>query len=500
MYFLCAVHYQDPGEEGQERARPKLRNAKKAPLARWDSLYYALVAEVRSLYAELQTRFGEDFGGANANFLLHNFGVNGNSNRNKPFTALRLASELENFWKELMDHRLVAALDKAVREAHAQEKTTTAVGQSDNDDEHLAATVDSEGLVDVTEMSPKQIMDMLRSKHVPEIERMAKEDSENKTFLSMRRAEVREAGYRSSSESSGSDSLACTCDDDCDCHVDCSLQPNECVCTHVRNQLQQLVDNNLKLSQGVRSGLGLSPVYQEHLFGTMMNEMSQMIVAAQATSSPYMAQASRITHEDAAHDDTQTLKQYRSMNEAATNHDTQTLNQYRHRANTADSDLAYVPPLKTPSRGAKQAYPLNFYGEHSGHRYPAFPNKQDNPPPVFSALTQDNQVPARKPVPPPVVPPPIAPPPLTAPSRALEYPQAPTPETSPTLPQHLSHPSQVTHPSITVSHSRSTSTRDSSPTIASSVRKVSKSTDTSVTAEAYRNLVDEAHALSLIHI
>lgn len=46
----------------------------------------------------------------------------------------------------------------------------------------------------------------------------------------------------------------------------------------------------------------------------------------------------------------------------------------RLRAPTINSDLAYVPPApsRTPSRKQKDATPLEFYGSHSGQRYPAF--------------------------------------------------------------------------------------------------------------------------------
>ncbi|KAK1027510.1 hypothetical protein LTS16_021392, partial [Friedmanniomyces endolithicus] len=91
--------------------------------------------------------------------------------------------------------------------------------------------------------------------------------------------------------------------------------------------------------------------------------------------------------------------------EAADKLDRRTLQQHRRRADTAESELtyvmAYVPAPRTPSRGKKNAYPLGFYGESSGQRYPPFRSNvtKNAPPPVYGASFYNAQMPVRKLVP-----------------------------------------------------------------------------------------------------
>ena len=336
-YFLCAAH-QQPREESQEHNQPKLHTTKQLPLEHWVSLYYALVAEIRILYADLQYRYGNDFGAGRD--VLHHFGETGTSNRNEPFTALRLAAELENFWKQLMESRLVAALDGAAREkSFAQD----AINFNR-----------PEGLMDVNAMTNDQITDVLWSEYAPEVERRARENDDDAAA----RAVARESFYPDESRPNPH----CLCDADCECRIDCAFQTDECACATARAQVQELVDDNLKLSRGVRHGLGPSVAVSEQALAAMADDVSQMRVGVEAAVYPSGGPGA-----------------YGAGEDVAAREDTRSLHSRRHRANTGDSGLACVPE----SRGAARGMSRGLFGEFSDHRYPSMrAMRHDNPPPM----------------------------------------------------------------------------------------------------------------------
>lgn len=86
---------------------PKLVTTSMLPLSHWDGLYYALIAEIRLLYEDLNNRFGFC---TEPNPILHNFGLDGTPD--VPFTARDFASMLESAWYALMDSRYVRRVDR----------------------------------------------------------------------------------------------------------------------------------------------------------------------------------------------------------------------------------------------------------------------------------------------------------------------------------------------------------------------------------------------------
>ena len=447
------------------------------PLANWESLYYALIAEVRHLYNELKQTYGGDFGRGTA--ILHPFGENATSSGSEPFSALRFAAELESFWKELMDNRLVAALDIAVREKQIEEQISSGM-QTMNSSQRAAAVDNADGLMDVNGMTYDEIMDILWTKHAPEIERKATENVNSRTLLAACRAEVREAGSnRSSAESTCSRNIHCKCGETCDCRMECNFQTNECSCAHVRRQVQDLVDDNLKVAKGVRQGLGPSVAFPQHLFGAMCNDISQMYVAAQAAPDPYLVQAANSANEDAAIRDAQLLEFHRQ------------------RAKAKDTAVVATLQPRTPTYDAKEKYPLGFYGDISDHRYPPMRREAHvGPPPVFAASAFVNEVPSRKPVPPPTSSLPAPPsrpslPPFAFPSsRTRPGEQVPTPSSSPLDAQSFAQAGQVYNMPVEQSHAQGT---HSSPAPTVGYRRPTN-IDRTVSAATYVDLAQEAHA------
>lgn len=159
------------------------------PLGYWDSLYYALVAEIRQLHSDLQYRFGFDC--ENATAPLHHFGPDGTTNQ--PITAVDFASMLETAWYTLMDNRLVSALDDAVRmrrmreSAAKQQVTASSTVSTDGASERPPVIY---GLMDVNALCPEVIMSMLWDKHAPEINRACTENFEDESMLTAYRAEL----------------------------------------------------------------------------------------------------------------------------------------------------------------------------------------------------------------------------------------------------------------------------------------------------------------------
>jgi len=159
VYFVCALFEPNSSASPSKHERPRLRNSVPLPLEYWDRLYYVISAEIRKIYSDLQQRFGNDFG--NGNVILHHAGHNGASGADEqPFSAVRMAEMLEDMFETLTDHRLVAALDKAVRLRNAKAK----MGGADN----LEAAADkakiienADALADVNGMTPERIIDMV---------------------------------------------------------------------------------------------------------------------------------------------------------------------------------------------------------------------------------------------------------------------------------------------------------------------------------------------------
>ncbi|KAK5132995.1 hypothetical protein LTR08_008282 [Meristemomyces frigidus] len=300
-YHMCAL-FELTANSPEEGGRPKLRTLKALPLANWDLLYYALTAEIRQMYSELQQQYGSKF--ENGTVIIHNAGQDGTGGEvQRPVSAVHMAAMLENLWSTITDHRLVATLDQAVRNKHVRDiMAQTKQGEAGEEAANLPEgsqdagklSEAAEGLMDVNTMTPENIIIMVWHK------------------------QATDARYRLSKNIDEQSLLAA-------CHAE--------VTSRASNAQDQPLPN--------------------HLFGALTNQAAQLQITAAATAGQEMR-----------------------------------------RTYTNESELAHMPPLRTPHRANKDLYPLGFYGNSSGQRYPTFPtNQHHDAPPVFGGP------PVRKPVP-----------------------------------------------------------------------------------------------------
>ena len=239
----------------------------------------------------------------------------------------------------------------------------------------------------------------------------------------------------------------------------------------MRNQVTDLVNGQEELHDSIHDTFDSPGVtLPNNVLGAVTNEAAQMQIGALASPDPWIVRACYAT------------------SEAADKLDKDILAMRRARSNTNNSDLAYVPPPRTPSRSHKDAYPLGFYGDSSGQRYPPFrPNVQDVPPPVYGASCYSSQVPTRKPVPPPIAPPPVTPSDSGI-SQSCDGVQ--TPGSSP-LDHVFPQTGQVAYPAIPTSQSQGLFTQ--SFPVADSGNPRDADTDTTVSAADYTYLAEETH-------
>ncbi|KAK5745367.1 hypothetical protein LTR17_001528 [Elasticomyces elasticus] len=410
LYLLCSCY--QPGERSPLGQRnTKVRKPITQPLEFWDLLYYAIVAEIRLMYAALKDAHGENFEHPKGKTMLHEAGPDATSDTKLPVSALGLAVLLESMWAVVTDPRHLSTLDLAVRTRNLREGKGEDSHGEDNDDlighlddsgdniwktdakapKHVHdATCDAlataEGLIDTNAMTPDEIHTMVWSMYAERNKKlqtgMPRED-ENR--LAKFRAELREEIALNRTKSSNT-SAYCSCDPSCYCHDVCDLVVNECSCAHSRGEVREMVEKQVKEQKDIFTKSGSSSaLFPNHMLGAVSNDVAQMHVAAMAVPDPIRAQACF------------------SNKEASDALDGLILDQHRKRSNTADSSLAYVPayvpPPRTPSRHKKDAYPLGLYGgEGSGQRYPTFKSQiaDPTPPPVYD---YNSQIPVRKPVP-----------------------------------------------------------------------------------------------------
>ena len=471
-YFICAVHRQSAPQpklharhtsNGSSKSNgssssckstgrskncelPKLVTTSMLPLCYWDSLYYALVAEIRQLHDDLQNRFG--FGCENGTKPLHSRGPEGTTAQ--PITAIDLASMLETAWYTLMDNRLVATLDNAVRTRRMREHT--AKQQASRSNKAGVMNVEERppiiyGLMDVNAISPETIISLLWDKHAPEIDRACCENFEDESMLTAYRADLHAKQIEESLAASTPlpSATICSCHLTCVCKLKCEKDSDKCTCQN-RVQIYHLVQEQEETKAEVHSKyVKQDRNLPNHFLGAATNTLAQMQIAALADPTPIMVRACY------------------DVSEANHVREGQVVSRSRQRANTHNSELAYVPGPKTPSRGPKDVFPLEFYGGDSGQRYPKLRPQgpttySEQPPPVYGSSHHTGYVPSRKAVPPPIAP--------TWNSYQFEqfnqtqepqsYYQAPTPpSSSPYNVQTFTQPGQVTYPAIPVSQSQS---------------------------------------------
>ncbi|EMC94387.1 hypothetical protein BAUCODRAFT_546740 [Baudoinia panamericana UAMH 10762] len=423
-YLLCASYEGTPPGTPEKNGRPKLRQCVPLPLGHWDRLYYAICAEIRSMYEALQSSFGNGF--EDGTVVLHNAGLDAASCERRPISAVGLASLLEDKWLQIHSDDLVAALDLAVRFRNAQDATgscagfdacpsfyykDTLSGLRSFDHEHgekCYAVHVAEGLINTNTMTPEGIMQLVWTKQAHEAHRKSGKVAEKETLLARCRAYVRECSPETTKvneQAAGKrlNTAFCGCGPACYCRAICDLQSNERSCAHLHNQVRNIVGEQETTKNGVHdlvSGMMQPPdtpvndepkdVYWDlqslpnNMLGAVSNGLAQMEVAAMAQPDPLTVQACHIGRQAGQENDSGEHTSY-----------------HRAPSNTTNSDLASIPPLRTPSRGrTKDAYPLGFYGDSSGQRYPTLRSNtaQDLPPPVYGASFYSTHVPARKPV------------------------------------------------------------------------------------------------------
>jgi hypothetical protein len=147
----------DDPEYLDECTLPELRNQEPLPLAYWDGLFYALIAEIRYLYKDLEQRFGARF--ELGNEILHNHGRDARTK--EPFSAVELARLLEICWEKITCPYLTVALDHAIMQRAAFLR--------DGEIPTLYTMTRFQGLIDVSSMDPVQIVRWLSEKHAAEV-------------------------------------------------------------------------------------------------------------------------------------------------------------------------------------------------------------------------------------------------------------------------------------------------------------------------------------------
>ncbi|KAK3698560.1 hypothetical protein LTR37_016887 [Vermiconidia calcicola] len=472
-YFICAMHRQQaPQPKSHSRSSsvastssnssagsckstgrkkncelPKLVTTSMLPLGYWDSLYYALVAEIRLLHSDLQQRFG--FGCENGTKPLHHFGPDGTTDQ--PITAIDLASMLETAWYTLMDNRLVATLDDTVRMRRMREDTARRYADATNSAEISDPAKQRPpviyGLMDVNALSPEVTHQLLWDRHAPEINAACAENFEDESMLTAYRAEMHakqvEEGMAVSTPLLSA-FAKCHCHRACVCKLKCDNDAETCTCqncVHIYNLVHEQEHKKAELNTKYVKHKDNVP---NQFLGAATNTLAQMQIAAMADPTPTNVQACY------------------NVSDAGNAVERQVASRHRKRTNTANStktnnsDLVYVPEARTQHRGPKDAYPLGFYTRHSGERYPKLPPQTPNTSDPSGSTSITGNVMARKPVPPPITPQhPYAYASSQHAATQYQY-QAPTPpSSSPYNVQTFAQAGQVTYPAIPQSQSQS---------------------------------------------
>lgn len=424
-FFLCAVHRLDspqprthsrqnsnssqmvaPDSTGSSSCRSPSRNGRKRcelpdlvtdsmlSLGNWDGLYYAVLAETQKLHSDLQERFG--FGCENGTEPLHHRGNDGSGRG--AITPIDLASLLETAWYELTDHRLVATLDEAVRLKNYCKLPVT--GNLGSDDKPPTVY----GLIDVNALDPDAILQLLWDKYRAEVDQACLENFEDESLLSDYHAKqyAKLIDVGPAEDAPLASPRLCKCHRACVCKLKCDNTTNGCTCNHEhiyrrikeRDSMGNIVIKFVK-EAGTNTG-GFA--------GAAPNTLAQMRMPADSATQQTVVDTSR------------------NIADGSDRANPNATGSNRKRANTNNSDLAYVPDHPSSRRMAKDAYPLDFYGRDSSHRYPnmsAQSTASSSRRPSAdqgSNVTIPSKIPSRKPVPPTAPASPVTPSPVPYPA------------------------------------------------------------------------------------
>ena len=426
-YFICAMHRQaapqpqkkknkhtsisstsssdstnscKSAKPGKNCELPNLVTTSMLPLGYWDSLYYALLSEIRQLYGDLQAKYGWSM--EHGTTPLHNEGLD--AVHKEPITAIDLAAILETAWYELMDHRLVATLDDAVRlrkmRENASKKHNSLATQTSEDEAAYSRPPVMEGLLDINGLTAEAIVEILWFKHAPEVDEACRENFEDESMHTAYRASLhaQQLAMVETVRTPPPAQTSCRCHSMCICRtLRCDRYPDHCTCraqVNVYSVIDGKGDDDQKTRTFVKQdknkplqSLGVRNKQYPH--PTMQKELPQ---ASNSTFIPKTIQGHREHTEDLLSGQRNAPSRLRS----------------RSRANTNNSELAYVPETRPSQRRGKDAYPLGLYGEGSPGRYPKVSEEPAAMPMRSQTVTnfdvQHPEMPMRKPVPPPPVP------------------------------------------------------------------------------------------------
>ena len=407
-FFLCAVHRQQapqlkthsrqnsnssqmavsdsngkvicksPAGNGKKYCElPKLTTNSMLPLGNWDCLYYALLAEIHKLHSDLQDRFG--FGCENGAEPLHHRGRDGTTP--EPITAIDLASLLETAWYTLMDSRLVAALDSAVRKRNFIKLQAT----GDLDFAHHPPVL--YGLIDVNSLDPDEIIHLLWEKYRAEVDAACLENFEDESMLSEYHAQQYRQLIEQSMEKEVRHSAdrSCKCHRTCLCKLKCDNNSDGCTCNY--EHVYRLSDEHDETGSITIKYVKEDTDKPNFFVGSTSNTMAQMQIPLRRQPGNTIPHTSR------------------NMSLGCVSHNSGPVSRGRSRADTNNSDLAYVPDGPLSHRTTKDTYPLGFYDRGSGHSYPTVSSQSTV---VSSRCPSADQyatplgmsrVPSRKPVP-----------------------------------------------------------------------------------------------------
>lgn len=411
LFFICATYGLPAPAAEQQFHFPEPDDARTLPLCHWESLYVALIAELRQLHARLEEKWETKFKGGHR--VLHMYG-DGDTKESKPFTALEFAALVARTWRSFMDPRLLGRLENEVRLEKAANSyrirydDTPFRTHSQLEWQGLDADTSNEMLNRVKSMmnphthSNDEINEILWKDHAPLVRRACREFFGKDLDLAARRAELLGID-KSNPEQATSDAASCSCDDGCQCKAHCAYLPEMshdprmgCPCKKAAaSQINMNIDTHEQEYDYPRMQVPSQPGSSrghDHLYGVPTQGMARMHVAASATGDgPYPQHAG------------QQMTQVRTVGDAPM------FQNRRGRSHTETGGLAYVPeaPPKTPRRRVKDSFPLNLYESHSGQRYPDFPDATREeqrplpslPPPVYGSSYYTTDMPARKQVP-----------------------------------------------------------------------------------------------------
>ncbi|KAK5171704.1 uncharacterized protein LTR77_003340 [Saxophila tyrrhenica] len=432
-YFICAMHRQS-APQPQTHTRqgsvvsnsshsssnsckstgrtkncelPKLVTTSMLPIGYWDSLYYALVAEIRTLYNDLQQRFG--FGCENGTTPLHYLGQDGKTNQ--PFTAIDFALMLESAWYTLMDNRLVATLDDAVRmrrmrENYAKQEVNGINVLQLNKRYAPDRPPIMYGLMDVNDLSPEIINTLLWDKHAPEVDAACCENFEDESMMTALRAELHQQQMEESlaTVTPLPSSMTCTCHATCVCKLKCDESGNGCTCqnrVHLYSKVPLKDNEQISAARYIKE----DETIPNRFIGANPTGVAQLQITA--TAYPSLTANGELNN---------TIGEPRTESTHPEPRENTFRFPSRARANTVESDLAYVPEARPSQRRTKDTCPLGFYGRQSGQRFPNLrPQSSVSPLDEYGYYGVEQGTGkriARKPVPMSIAPPP--PPPLSA--------------------------------------------------------------------------------------